>query len=104
MKKNRPGWILRILAPEERLELVSGAVFSISTAIGLRYHACDRLKLDRAVRDVATRFGRVRVKEATLPDGSVRPVPEYEDVKKIVRSGAATFDEVALEVARTWRR
>jgi uncharacterized protein (TIGR00299 family) protein len=104
MKKNRPGWVLRILAPEERLELVSAAVFSASTAIGLRYHACDRLKLDRAVGEVSTRFGSVRVKEATLPDGSVRPVPEYEDVKRIVRDGAATFDEVAVEVARKWRR
>ncbi|MEW6721492.1 MAG: nickel pincer cofactor biosynthesis protein LarC [Thermodesulfobacteriota bacterium] len=104
MKKNRPGWVLRILAPEERLEFVSAAVFSVSTAIGLRYHACGRLKLDRAVKDVDTRFGRVRVKEATLPDGSVRPVPEYEDVKRIVRTGAASFDEVAIEVARKWRR
>jgi uncharacterized protein (TIGR00299 family) protein len=104
MKKNRPGWVLRLLCPEERLELVSAAVFSLSTAIGLRYHACDRLKLDRAVRTVATRFGRVRVKEATLPDGSVRPVPEYDDVKRIVRSGTATFDEVASEVAAKWRR
>jgi uncharacterized protein (TIGR00299 family) protein len=104
MKKNRPGWVLRVLAPEERLEIVSAAVFSVSTAIGLRYHACDRLKLDRVVREVETRFGRVRVKEATLPDGSVRPVPEYDDVRRIVRSGAATFDEVAFEVAKKWRR
>jgi uncharacterized protein (TIGR00299 family) protein len=104
MKKNRPGWVLRVLAPEERLEIVSAAVFSVSTAIGLRYHACDRLKLDRAVREVATRFGRVRVKEATLPDGSVRPVPEYDDVRRIVRARGATFDEVAIEVARKWRR
>ena len=104
MKKNRPGWVLRLLCPEERLEIVSAAVFSLSTAIGLRYHACDRLKLDRAVRTVSTRFGSVRVKEATLPDGSVRPVPEYDDVKRIVRSGAATFDEVAREVAAKWRR
>jgi len=104
MKKNRPGWVLRILCPEERLELVSAAVFSLSTAIGLRYHACDRLKLARSVRVIETRFGRVRVKEAELPDGSARPVPEYEDVKRIVRAGKATFDEVALEVAAKWRR
>jgi hypothetical protein len=25
-------------------------------------------------------------------------------VKRIVRSGAATFDEVALEVAKAWRK
>jgi uncharacterized protein (DUF111 family) len=104
MKKNRPGWVLRILCPEERLELVSAAVFSLSTAIGLRYHACDRLKLSRAVRVLSTRYGRVRVKEATLPDGSVRAVPEYDDVKRIVRSGTATFEEVAMEVAAAWRK
>ena len=104
MKKNRPGWVLRILAPQEKLESVSGAVFSISTAIGLRYHECDRLKLDRVVREVTTRFGRIRVKEATLPDGSVRPVPEYEDVKKIVRAGKATFDEAVFEAVKKWRR
>ena len=104
MKKNRPGWVLRILSPSERLEAVSGAVFSISTAIGLRYHTCDRLKLDRAIQDVMTRYGRVRVKAATLPDGSARPVPEYEDVKKIVGKGKATFDEVAMEVAKKWQR
>ena len=104
MKKNRPGWVLRILCPEERLEMVSAAVFSLSTAIGLRYHACDRLILARRIGNVETRFGRVRVKEAELPDGSVRPVPEYDDVKRIVRSGKATFDEVAMEVAAKWRR
>jgi uncharacterized protein (TIGR00299 family) protein len=104
MKKNRPGWVLRILCPEERLELVSAAVFSLSTAIGLRYHSCDRLKLSRGVRVLATRYGRVRVKEATLPDGSVRAVPEYDDVKRIVRAGTATFEEVATEVAAEWRK
>jgi uncharacterized protein (TIGR00299 family) protein len=104
MKKNRPGWVLRILCPEERLEPVSAAVFSLSTAIGLRYHACDRLKLARSERVLETRWGRVRVKEAELPDGSMRPVPEYDDVKRIVRAGKATFDEVARELAAIWRR
>ena len=104
MKKNRPGWVLRILCPEERLEIVAAAVFSLSTSIGLRFHACERIVLARTVGAAATRYGRVRVKEATLPDGSVRPVPEYEDVKRIVRSGKATFEEVAREVGRTWRR
>src|SRR3990172_2784962 len=104
MKKNRPGWVLRILCPEERLEIVSAAVFSLSTAIGLRYHACDRLKLARRSGTVETRFGKVRIKEAELPDGSIRPVPEYDDVRRIVRAGKASFEEVAWEVARKWRR
>jgi uncharacterized protein (TIGR00299 family) protein len=104
MKKNRPGWVLRILCPEERLEIVSAAVFSLSTAIGLRYHACDRMKLARRSGTVTTRFGDVRVKEAELPDGSIRPVPEYDDVRRIVRAGKASFEEVSWEVAKKWRR
>lgn len=104
MKKNRPGWVLRILCPDERLTQVAAAVFSLSTAIGLRYHACDRLTLARRAGEVATRYGRVRVKETVLPDGSVRAVPEYDDVKRIVRAGGATFEEVAREVAAKWRR
>jgi len=104
MKKNRPGWVLRVLCPEERLETVSSAVFSLSTTIGLRYHACDRLTLARRTGVVETRFGRVRVKEAVLPDGTVRAVPEYDDLRRIVRGGKATFDEVALEVAGKWRK
>jgi uncharacterized protein (TIGR00299 family) protein len=104
MKKNRPGWVLRILCPEEKLEIVSSAVFSLSSAIGLRYHACDRLKLARRSGTVETRFGKVRVKEAELPDGSKRPVPEYDDVRRIVQAGKASFEEVAWEVEKKWRR
>lgn len=104
MKKNRPGWVLRVLCPQERLEIVSAAVLSISTAIGLRYHLCDRLKLLRKTGSVGTRFGRVRVKEVSLPGGTVRAVPEYDDVRRIVREGKATFEEVALEVARLWEK
>jgi pyridinium-3,5-bisthiocarboxylic acid mononucleotide nickel chelatase len=104
MKKGRPGWVLRILCPEERLETVSAAVFSLSTAIGLRYHPCDRLKLARRTGAVVTRFGRIRVKEVALTDGSVRAVPEYDDVRRVVRAGKASFEEIAGEVAKRWRR
>jgi uncharacterized protein (DUF111 family) len=31
-------------------------------------------------------------------------VPEYDDVKRIVRAGKATFEEVAREVEAVWRR
>jgi uncharacterized protein (TIGR00299 family) protein len=103
MKKGRPGWILRILLPEERLEEVSSAVFSLSTSIGLRYHACERLTLPREVRVVATPLGSVRVKEVVLSTGERRGVPEYDDVKRLVRAGKGSFEEVAREVEKAWR-
>lgn len=103
MKKGRPGWIFRVLLPEERLETVSAAVFSLSTSIGLRYHVCDRLVLPREVRTVSTPFGPVRVKEVVLPSGEVRGVPEYDDVKRLVRARKCTFEEAAREVDKAWR-
>jgi uncharacterized protein (TIGR00299 family) protein len=103
MKKGRPGWLLRILCPEENLEVVSAAVFSLSTSIGLRYHACDRLTLSRKVVTVETDYGPVRVKEIELPDGSRRGAPEYEDVKKIVKAGRASFEDAARAAEDAWR-
>lgn len=104
MKKGRPGWLLRILCPEENLEVVSAAVFSLSTSIGLRYHACDRMTLTRKIVAVDTEYGPVRVKEIGLPDGSLRGAPEYDDVKRIVKSGKATFEDAARAAEEAWRR
>lgn len=104
MKKNRPGWIVRVLASEERLEIVSAALFSISTTIGLRYHSCDRITLTRRTGVATTKFGPVRVKEVDLPGGGTRALPEYDDVKRIVKAGKATFDDVYAEVARSWQK
>ncbi len=103
MKKGRPGWLLRILCPEENLEIVSAAVFSLSTSIGLRYHACDRLTLSRKIVTVDTVYGPVRVKEIELPDGSRRGAPEYDDVKKIVKAGKASFEDAARSAEDAWR-
>ncbi len=103
MKKGRPGWLLRILCPEENLEIVSAAVFSLSTSIGLRYHACDRLTLTRKVVSVDTVYGSVRVKEVELPGGARRGAAEYDDVKKIVKAGKGAFEDVARAAEEAWR-
>jgi uncharacterized protein (TIGR00299 family) protein len=104
MKKGRPGWLLRILCPEENLEVVSAAVFSLSTSIGLRYHACDRLTLAREIATVETPYGPMRVKSVVLPDGSRRGAPEYDDVKRVVKAGKASFEEAARAAEDAWRK
>jgi uncharacterized protein (TIGR00299 family) protein len=103
MKKGRPGWLLRILCPEENLEIVSAAVFSLSTSIGLRYHACDRLTLSREIATVDTPYGPVRVKAVALPDGTRRGAPEYDDVKKAVKAGKGSFEDVSRAAEDAWR-
>jgi hypothetical protein len=82
MKKNRPGTKLEVICHGRDLERLSRLILTQTTAIGLRYHECDRVVLERAVVTRETLWGKVLVKKVRDPD-RVRYVPEYEACKKI---------------------
>jgi uncharacterized protein (TIGR00299 family) protein len=82
MKKNRPGTKLEMICHGKDLERLSRLILTQTTAIGLRYHECERVVLERAMVNRETLWGKVLVKRITDPDG-VRYVPEYEVCKKI---------------------
>ncbi|MBY0399827.1 LarC family nickel insertion protein, partial [Myxococcota bacterium] len=69
MKKNRPGFLLRVLARPTDRDLLARIVFAESTAIGVRIAQWDRLVLARESVRLATEFGPVRVKVVTGVDG-----------------------------------
>jgi hypothetical protein len=85
MKKNRPGVVLSVLCEESGRDRLAAIVLSETSAIGVRYHAVERIILPRQTREVQTAYGAVRVKVATGPDGHVNVAPEYEDCKRIAR-------------------
>lgn len=95
MKKNRPGFLVRVLAkPSDRVPLAS-LLFAESTAIGVRVTESDRLVLRREEARVSTEYGRVRVKRIWGPDGELRVSAEYDDCAAAARkSGAALRDVV----------
>src|SRR5690606_23836962 len=62
MKKNRPGFAVRVIArPSERAALAR-VLFAESTTLGVRVSEADRIVLAREERRVATPFGPIRVK------------------------------------------
>ena len=82
-KKNRPAYQLQVIcgaADVDRLELT---IFRETTTLGIRCERTERVALPRSVRTVQTEFGPVRVKCATLPDGTLRTSPEYDDCAAI---------------------
>ena len=89
MKKNRPGFLVRVLArPSERVTLAR-VLFAESTAIGVRVTESDRIVLEREQKRVQTRYGRIRVKRVFDLDGGVHVSPEYDDCKAAaLRSGS----------------
>jgi uncharacterized protein (TIGR00299 family) protein len=94
MKKNRPGFGLRVLCrPSERLA-VARLVFAHSSALGVRASELDRLLLAREVRRVTTPYGRIAVKLAWDGEGGVKLSPEYDDCKRAARASGASLREV----------
>jgi uncharacterized protein (TIGR00299 family) protein len=95
MKKNRPGFCLRVLArPADRLALAR-VLFAESTAIGVRTSELDRLVLARERRKVKTRYGRIAVKLVRDAEGRLTASAEYDDCKRAAkRTGAALRDVV----------
>jgi len=103
MKKNRPGFLVRVLGrPSDRLRLAS-VLFAESTAIGVRSVEADRLVLARESRRVATPFGRIAVKVVRDDAGRREVSAEYEDCKRAARRSGSPLREVvraAEEAAR----
>ena len=100
MKKTRPGVLLSVLAKAEDLERLSGVIFQESTSIGIRYYKAQRKKLKRTLLNVNTKYGNVRVKVSSGPDGVKRVVPEYEDYKKIADSKKIPLSQIRKEIEK----
>jgi len=94
MKKNRPGFLVRVLArPSERLPLAR-ILFEDSTAIGVRATESERIALARAVRRVQTPFGRIHVKLTWGDAGGASVSAEYDDCKRAARRAGVPLREV----------
>jgi uncharacterized protein (DUF111 family) len=83
MKKSRPGTMVQVICEEADREAMVGRILSETTATGVRHYRAERTKLPRKVKEAATSYGTVRVKEVSSPTGRIFVVPEYEDCKKI---------------------
>ncbi len=96
MKKNRPATLLRVLAEEKDAEKLSELILRESTTLGVRNYLVGRKKLPREVREVETRFGKVRVKVS----GDFRFQPEYDDCRRIAMEKGVPIQEVYAEAMK----
>ena len=102
MKKGRPGTMLVVVAEPAHVEKLAALVMRETTTLGVRVRMEERLELDRRVVEVATAFGPVRVKVATLPEGGERPVPEFESVREAAERSGRPLREVAQAAIEAW--
>lgn len=83
MKKNRPGYLLRVLCKENLREVLEAIIFRETTTIGIRRLTLQRTLLKRDITTVQTPYGEVEVKVCTAPEGEKLYYPEFESIKTL---------------------
>ena len=103
MKKGRPGIVMTVLAEPAARDRLAAIIFAESTTIGVRFHPVSRLKLDRRIVTVETRFGAIRVKVSG--DGAPATIsPEYDDCRAAAIAHQAPLKLVLEEAHAAARR
>jgi uncharacterized protein (DUF111 family) len=94
MKKNRPGFLVRVLVrPSDRLPLAR-ILFEDSTAIGVRATESERIVLAREAHRVSTPYGRIRIKLIRDDAGGASVSAEYDDCKRAARRAQVPLRDV----------
>jgi uncharacterized protein (TIGR00299 family) protein len=103
MKKNRPGVLLSVLAPETALSGLEEILFRETTTFGIRRYPVSRHKLNRQPHTVSTRWGPVQGKLGWLDGRPPVFAPEYEECARVARQQGVALREVYAEAQQAYR-
>lgn len=102
MKKNRPGVLLKVLVSPRRREKAIRIVLEETTTLGVRYYRVGRRVLQRKLKTVTTRIGKVPVKIAwDLRLKIKKQIPEYEACRRLAKAKKVPLREVYEAVLKT---
>jgi len=106
MKKGRPGHLFGALVGEGARAAVEGEIFRQTSTLGIRATRVERRLLERELIEVATEYGKVRLKVGRLSGAVVNVAPEFEDCRQAAERAGVALKEVmaaALSAFRTAR-
>jgi hypothetical protein len=103
MKKGRTGVQMTVLCRPDLVPALQELLFRETTTIGLRWRLEKKAALAREFVAVETRWGKVSIKIARLPDGTIaNAAPEYEDCRRIAAGDAVPLKQVMEEAMRVY--
>lgn len=97
MKKARPGVLLTALCSAEKKNEIINIILKETTTIGVRFYEAGRVTMNREIKQVQTKHGRIRVKRS-LHGSSAKITPEYDDCKRIARNTGLSLIEIMENV------
>ncbi len=98
MKKGRLGTRVEALVRGSDLSRIEEKIFQHFTTLGVKTFDVVRSALARESRMVRFDGRDIRVKVATLPDGSKRAKPEFDDLRRIAEETSRPMSEIRSEV------
>lgn len=102
MKKNRPGVLLSVLAPEAAIATVEEILFRETTTFGIRRYPVSRRKLQRRPCTVQTPWGPVQGKLGWLDGRPPMFSPEYEDCARVAGEHHVALREVYAQAQKAY--
>src|SRR5229473_2907171 len=102
MKKNRPGMLLTVLCRPEDASKLTELIFTETTTLGVRRRDEKRQVLAREWVTVATRWGDVRLKLASMNGAVTNYAPEYEDCRRIATERHVPLKNVMQEALQLY--
>jgi uncharacterized protein (TIGR00299 family) protein len=100
MKKGRLGTRVEALVRASDLPRLEEKIFLHFTTLGVKTFDVVRSALTRESRMVRFDGRDIRVKVATLPDGSKRVKPEFDDLRRVAEETSRPLAEIRSEVLR----
>lgn len=100
MKKGRPAVKLSVLANPKDAEKLSNIIFDETTSIGIRIFSAKRKVLEREVKEVETKYGKIRVKISALGGEVKNAMPEFEDCRRAAEKFKVPLKRVYGEIKK----
>ena len=104
MKKNRPGLVLSVLVPPDKLAEIENLLFEHTPTFGLRRHLCQRSMLDRKIVQVQTRYGVLSVKVGYRGQKELTVAPEFDHCQAAATRHGTSAREVYNEALLCYRQ
>ncbi|NOU99663.1 nickel insertion protein [Paenibacillus planticolens] len=86
MKKGRPGMMLNVLVPEERLSVMEDVIFGETTTLGIRYLHASCHRLAREFQQVQTKWGLLTIKVGYHQGKLVQFAPEFKECEQVAKA------------------
>lgn len=97
MKKNRPAYLLSVIATKDLISVMEDIIFKETTTIGIRRVRMERTVLERREETRRTSYGEVAVKVCTH-NGEEYVYPEYESARKLAITTGVPLKEIFKDI------